>query len=490
MGITEQRSRGVEPVVWKYPYDPTPKQLEFHRAKAKEKMTGGAAGGGKSDCLLAEALQPILRFGVPGLLLRRTTTALGELKQRLLVRIPPEIGKWNEQKSTWTFRNGGKLMLGYLEHDNDILRYVGHEFFIICWDELTQFSEWQYRRMFHPLRVAKNHPGYEAIQEAGLEPYYASATNPGGPGHSFVKMRFIDPAPPGVVWRPRPSLEEPNPGTRLFIPSRVSDNPHMPKEYLDNLRSLPPDERRMLLDGDWDVYAGQMFPEFRRDIHVIDPEQLPIPISGVQKAQGIDYGVSNPYVCLWGALMADDQLVIYREIGKTDVLAPDQANAILSAELPGERMPSRMITPYLDPACWQREATSPAAAGPNVAPINSVAWHYQRAGLKVKRADNRRLIGWQEIKRRLQVNPKTGKPGILIYSTCTDLIRTLPELPRDKNNPEDVDTKSNDHWADALRYLAMGLYKTPPPESVTREQMRKIANSSAITAGMLSNMRT
>lgn len=476
-GVTRQKERPVEPIVWQYPYDPggNPQQMRFHTVIAKEKLYGGSAGSGKSAAMLAETLRMVLQFGVTGLILRRTYPALIEIINRLQMTIPSEIGKWNDQKKTWTFKNGGRLLLGNLDHDSDVRRYAGSEYAIIAWDELTQFTEWQYRRMFHPLRVATSHPGYEPMKAAGIAPYYIAATNPGDVGHAFVKSRFVDPAPPGVVWQPTGTLDDPAPGTRVFIPAKLTDNPHMPPEYLQQLLMLPSDERRMLVDGDWDVYAGQYFPEFRREIHVVDPDDYPLPLA-LRRTMGIDFGVANPFAALWGAIGEDDQLIVYREMYKADVLADQQAKMILDAELKGERTPSRPIPTYLDPAAWQRQANSPAPESPTLPPRESAAWHYTRGGLAVRRADNRRIVGWQEVKRRLQVNPRTGKPGIVFFNTCTDTIRTLPELPRDKNNPEDLNSAAEDHLADALRYLCMAVYRVPPHESTTRTELRKIAS--------------
>lgn len=414
-----------------------------------------------TDGMLAELLSVVLQYGVPGLILRRTTTAMTAIRERLLERIPPEVGKFSDQKGIWRFRNGGTLTLAYLENNAHIDRYVGNEFFLIAWDELTQFTEYQYKRMFHPLRISKKHPSYELLKKAGLSPYYISGTNPGGIGHGWVKARFIDPAPPYTLWQPRSTPEEPKPGTRIFVPSLLSDNPYLDDEYLANLQAMDEEERRMLITGDWDVYKGQYFSEFRRNIHVVKPEDYPLTLGGTRRLMGIDFGVSNPFAALWGALLADNQLLIYRELYQADLTASEQAKLILASEMPGERLSSRPIPTYLDPACWQREANSPAPSRPGVAPRESAAWHYQQAGLPVRKADNRRKEGWQELKRRLRINPKTSKPGILIYDTCVNLIRTLPDLPRDKNDPEDVDTHAEDHCFIAGTLIATENGATP-----------------------------
>jgi hypothetical protein len=427
-----------------------------------------------TEAMLAEVLRPILEWGVKCLLLRRTTTAMVEIKERLLMRIPPEVGKWHEQKNTWKFRNGGQLVLGYLEHDNDVQRYAGSEFFMIAWDELTQFTEWQYTRMFHPLRISTSHPSYDAIQAAGIEPYYIAATNPGMSGHMWVKARFIDPAPPGVVWRPTPTPLNPKPGTRIFVPSRLTDNPFLGDDYLANLQSMDENEQRMLIDGDWDVYEGQMFPEFRRDIHVMPAGDFEIPLA-MPKVMGIDYGLVAPFAAVWIALFPDNLHVMYRELYQTELLPEEQVALILESERKGERTPSRPIPAYLDSSCWNREPTSPKPESPHQAPRDSIAWRYQRAGLPVRQSDRTpgsRIARVANYKRLLKVQ-RDGRPRLIILDNCPNFIRTFGQLLRDKNKPEDVDTKGEDHLYDSCGYAIAGAGHLPPHESVIRTQLRQ-----------------
>ncbi len=475
-GITRQKDRPVEPIVWQYPYDPTrnAKQMRFHEVVAKEKLFGGSAGGGKTEAMLAEVLRPILQWGVKCLLLRRTTTAMGEIKERLLLRIPPEVGKWQEQKNTWKFCNGGQLVLGYLEHDNDVQRYAGSEFFMIAWDELTQFSEWQYLRMFHPLRISTSHPSYDAIEQAGMEPYFISATNPGSSGHAWVKGRFIDPAPPGVVWRPKPTLLTPNPGTRIFVPSRLTDNPFLGDAYLANLQGMGEDEQRKLIEGDWDVYEGQMFPEFSRDIHVIPAGDFEIPL-GIPKVMGIDYGLVAPFAAVWIALFPDNLHVVYRELYKPELLPEEQVALIFESERKGERSPSRPIPAYLDSSCWNREPTSPKPSSPHQAPRDSIAWRYQKAGLPVRQSDRTpgsRVARVANYKRLLKVQ-RDGRPRLIVLDNCPEFIRTFGQILRSKKSPEDVDTTGEDHLYDACGYAIAGAGHLPPSEAVARTEINR-----------------
>jgi len=206
-------------------------------------MYGGAAGGGKSDALLMAALQYAHVPGYAALLLRKTFTDLaqaGALLQRSQDWLGPTAARWNEQQHTWTFPGGATLSFGYIDSENDKLRYQSAEFQFIGFDELTQFSETQYRYLFSRLR---------RLVGAPVPLRMRSASNPGGTGHSWVKQRFL------VEGRAR---------GRWFVPARLEDNPHLDRaEYVESLNELDPFTRAQLLRGDWD--AKPPGSKFRRE---------------------------------------------------------------------------------------------------------------------------------------------------------------------------------------------------------------------------------
>lgn len=213
------------------PHDPTPKQAEFLLLECREALYGGAAGGGKSDALLMAALQYADVPGYRALLLRKTFADLalpGALMDRAHTWLAGTAARWVEREKTWEFPSGATVTFGFLEHDNDIYRYQGAEFQFVGFDELTQFKEGQYRYLFSRLRRLKGVTVPLRIR---------GASNPGGVGHEWVKQRIL--------------IEGPTKG-RVFVPARLTDNPHLDAdEYRASLMELDPVTRAQLLSGDW-----------------------------------------------------------------------------------------------------------------------------------------------------------------------------------------------------------------------------------------------
>ena len=245
-------------------------QTDFLSAGEREVLYGGSAGGGKSYAMLAD---PVRYFNNPnfrGLLVRRTTEELRELisvSKQLYPRAIPDI-KFLERDKTWVAPSGATLWLSYLDRDDDVTRYQGQAFSWIGFDELTQWSTpyaWNYLRS--RLRTS----------DTSLPIYMRATTNPGGPGHQWVKKMFVDPAPYGssfwatdidtgkpLMWPKGHSKEGEPLFKRRFIPATLFDNPYLSEDgvYEANLLSLPESQRKQLLEGNWDVSEGSAFPEW------------------------------------------------------------------------------------------------------------------------------------------------------------------------------------------------------------------------------------
>lgn len=223
---------------WKH--TPTPKQLAFLWLDCEEAFYGGAAGGGKSDALLMAALQYVDVPGYNALLLRRTFKALtlpGALLDRSRRWLVGTEAKWRDESSSWVFPSGATVSFGYLESDRDVEQYQSAEFQFIGFDELTQFTEYQFRYMFSRKRK---------LIDVDIPTRIRSASNPGSIGHEWVKQRY---------------LTEGLSQGRPFIPAKLADNPYLDQDdYEKSLANLDPLTRQRLLEGDWSASrAGNKF---------------------------------------------------------------------------------------------------------------------------------------------------------------------------------------------------------------------------------------
>ncbi|MFT4471863.1 terminase large subunit domain-containing protein [Arthrobacter sulfonylureivorans] len=442
----------------RYEYVPHPKQAAAHAVLVDELLYGGAGGGGKSRWARAEAVKACMQVpGMRAIIFRRTfgdleRSVVGPLKQE----IPAQLGRYHESKHEWRFRNGSVLELGHLQRAADLDKYQGAEYQLCIFEEATHFTFQQYIYLKSRLRAAGE--VRDALEALGQRPRMILTANPGGVGHHWVKKRFVDPVPPGKVFRVRPSLEEPNPGTRCYFPARATDNPSLNAEYMDVLNALPENLRKALRDGDWNVLDGVRFAQWSEPYHVIEPEALPIPMLTGQKVICVDYGFSAPFAAVWLCKLHDGLVVAYREVYKTELTAVQQAELLLELSREEEETTGDRIPVVMDPAMWRRnDAAAHKTGHPDLPPVGSPAHDYQTVmGRTPIKGVNARVHGWGVLDEKLRVR-KDGLPRFLTYNTNRDLIRTLPALPRDKSNPEDIDTSAEDHLADALRYGLMYL---------------------------------
>jgi hypothetical protein len=280
-------------------------------------------------------------------------------------------------------------------------------------------------------------------------------------------------------------MNQPNPPTRCYVPATAMDNPSNDSGYMDQLNTLPETLRRALRDGDWNVMEGMRFPQWNIAHHVIEPSVLPVPHVGYPRAIGIDYGSSAPFAALWGAKMTDNLVVVYRELYKPGLTPRQQAELIRDSEADGERMPERPISMVLDPSMWAKSVNNPLAVSKDDAPPpGSIAdAYYQVFGRSIGKARNERVGGWALVDEQLRVRDD-GLPRLLIHSTCVNLIRTLPALPRDKKNPDDVDTTAEDHAPDALRYLLQELIGKGARTSPSAAALAAMHDSKTVTGDL------
>lgn len=438
-------------------WTPQKRQADFMARPEYEALYGGAAGGGKSDALVIEALRQVHIPHYKALILRKTYPQLAELIDKTLNYYPRAFpnAKYNGSTHTWTFPSGAKIIFGAMQHTKDRVKYQGQAYDFIAFDELTHFNFDEYSYLF-----SRNRPN-----GAGTRCYIRATANPGGVGHGWVKERFITAAPPmtpigeEISWRTPDGKEEKRTQYRIFIPAYVYDNPALLNNdpmYVQRLASMPEAERNALLYGDWDSFSGQVFTEWRNDsahyfdrknTHVIEPFKIP---SQWRIWRGLDWGYSRPFSVGWYAVDHDRRLYRIREYygcngtpNQGVRLEPSEvAREIKRIENEDPNLRGRTIYGVADPAIWGSDGTE------------SIATLMEREGVYFGKGDHARIDGKMQVHHRLSFDSE-GVPMLYVFSTCKHFIRTVPNLVYDESNVEDIDSDGEDHIYDELRYVCM-----------------------------------
>ena len=415
-------------------------QTDFLAAGEKDVLYGGAAGGGKSYAMIIDPLRNCHRKAHRALILRRSMPELREMidKSRELYPLAFPGAKFKEVEKLWNFPSGAKVEFGFLERDADVYRYQGQAYSWIGFDEITHLpTEFSWNYLASRLRTT----------DPEIQTYLRCTANPGGVGSHWVKKRYIQPSNHNTSFLGMDGL------TRKFIPAKLADNPYLAEDgvYEQMLKSLPPIQRRQLLEGNWDVAEGAAFVEFDPLTHVITPFELPL---HWERVKAVDYGYAAESCCLWGIMDQNDgTLIIYRELYRKGLTGEELGAIITSMELEDPYS----VSGVLDTAAWARTGTT----GPTVGEA------LVRQGHKLRPADKNRVQGKIQIHEFLKVK-ENGRPRLQIFNSCPNLIRELQSIPLSKTNPEDVDTHASDHAYDALRYMIMSR----PRMSSTFDRLR------------------
>jgi hypothetical protein len=272
------QARAEQNVLW----TPHPRQELFLRNPAYECLFGGAAGGGKTDALLFGGLRYVHVKGYAALMLRRSFPELKEVMDRAFEVFPSVGGHWHGDDKRWIFPSGATFEMGYLERYEDVMRYQGRQFAYIAFDEIGQCVE---ERTWTKLMAWNRTP------IAGIQKFMRCSANPGGPGHAWLRRRFISKCSgDGTAYiDPRTGF------SRAFVASTVKDNPTIMENdpsYIRQLELLPETLRLQLLEGDWEAGTGMALEELEERVHLVKP--FDIPGHWVQFG-AFDWGYRHPF---------------------------------------------------------------------------------------------------------------------------------------------------------------------------------------------------
>ncbi len=329
---------------------------------------------------------------------------------------------YKSQSRELIFPNSSRIVLGYLSNETDVLQYQGQSYDVIFMEEATQFTSFQ----FYALTESNRSSG---MCKKKFFPRMYFTCNPGGVGHEWVKRLFID-----RIYKNSEREQD-----YTFIRSGVYDNEFLLEnspEYIRTLESLPEKRKQAMLYGNWDIYEGQYFEEFDRNVHVIRPFEIP---NDWQRYVSIDYGL-DMLAALWVAVDRFGRAFVYREVYEKNLIVSSAAQEILKMS-ENEKINMHFAPPDL----FSRRQES----GKSVVDI------FRQFGLVFYKTDNSRVNGWYELKEWLSI--KNGEPKMKIFENCKNLIRTLPALTFDTKNPNDVASNPHEltHAPDALRGFVM-----------------------------------
>ncbi len=436
---------------------------------------GGAAGGGKSDADLALAVTWALAYHESSVaVFRRKFTDLegpDGLVQRSHALLAPlraaGRAEWNGGERKWRFVQRSLLKFCHCRDAKNVYDYQSQAFDLFVVDEATHFT-WE---MIDYL-LTRNRPTRDWIPQS----LAVFSTNPGNVGHLWFKSLFVDhpPEQPAAVTLPSGAS-----AVHFCIPARLEDNPILDRRgggaYRQTLLARDPATRRALLEGDWESFLGQAFGSWRREKHVCKPFAVP---GHWRRWRAVDWGYASPFCCLAAAQDPDTgRVFVTHELYQRGLTDRAQARLIrerlsrehLPANPSGTGVPGAGVT-YGDPSMWTTNSFEDRTF--------STADEYAAEGVPLTKADNDRLTGKRKVDNLLE-DFADGRPGLMVFETCPNLIRTLPALTYDAANVEDVDTQAEDHAYDCLRYLLSRVNPRPkrpaPVEPPAPDRIERLA---------------
>jgi hypothetical protein len=428
-------------------------QTAFVQSPVFETVYGGARGGGKTYSCLGEFIIHSQEYGrlAKGLFLRRTRESLKDAI-REAKRLFRGIAMWKSTRNEFHFYTGAVLIFNYLDRDEDAEQYQGHQYTRIYVEELTQFPDpTPIRKMFATLRSAD-----------GVPCQFRATCNPGGPGHNWVKSRYVDMGAYNLIADAETGM------MRVFIPARVSDNPTLLKNdptYIARLRLAGNEQLvKAWLDGDWTIIEGAFFTEWSEPQHKLPHAEVMDAILNNHDWRSFvagDWGSARPFSFGWYGICPHSTWIGERKIPRGALIRYREYYGMKSGEFNvglkmhaeevarevKSRTNEKLLYSVLDPSAFKQDG------GP------SIAERMANVGVRFRPADNRRIArkgalgGWDMC--RFRLSGEEGVPMFYVTESSPNFIRTIPVLQHDTDNMEDLDTEAEDHVADEWRYAMM-----------------------------------
>jgi hypothetical protein len=442
-----------------YTWRPNPGQQEFCLTipgNVFEILYGGARGGGKTDCGIMWLIKPVRELGFKSLIthpnyralvLRRNGTDLGDWIDRAerVFKLYGASLKDKNKAAYFLFPSGAKIHLGHLKDEEAYTKYQGHEYQRMLIEELTQIqSEMLYTKLIGSCRSKYKE----------LRPQVLCTTNPGGKGHGWVRRRFVSAAPPNEFFI--------NPATNriaIYVPAKLEDNPFLMASdpdyvnFLEGLKVIDEKLYRAWRNGEWDAFEGQVFSEWNYAIHTF--KKFWVPLTSCRRIASFDWGYRSPASMHWTAETPENakgvrHVLTYREVYRTQ-MTPKMWGQLM-ARLQATDPIDYLVLPH---DCFASDQGQLTIAQQFEEEFKKVGVHIAivRGATMAKGARLSRL-GLAHSGLSMSAD---GYPYWMIHESCTNLIRTLPELPYSETMVEDVDTESEDHAYDSSTLGLMTL---------------------------------
>lgn len=432
-----------------------PKQEAFLKSKKRYTAYGGARGGGKSFAARWKAV--LLAFRYPGIQILLLRRSLAELRENHLIPLQRVLNTEKKDKNTrlaeykdvtkeFVFGNTSRIKLGYCDSENDVLQYQGQAYDVIIMEEATHFTEFQYQTL-----TESNRPS--GLMDEAFRPRMYFTCNPGGVGHAWVKRLFID----------RVYKNSEQESDYEFVPSLVYENAWLMEndpDYVRTLENLPEERRNAMLYGNWDVYDGQFFDEFDRNIHVMEPNKLP---SNFRLYRVLDYGL-DMLACYHIIVDVNGKMSVIHEIYEANLIVSDAAKKIKEVTKALDFSEQDVYLTLAPTDLWNRHPET----GKSTFDI------FYENGLTLTEVSRDRVHGWLAMKELLKVYEErdqctgdTKKTARLkIFSVCRNLVRCLPLMQYDSKKYNDASNVPHEitHGPDAIRYFATYWINSPTLE--------------------------